>query len=335
VKLPYIKKYVPGILMLLTITLLSTYLSRFFPSYIGKVFIAVIVGIIIANTLHPNKEIFGKGIKLGLGKFLKIAIVLLGAGISFKEIASLGGKGLIVIIVLVCVVFALTFFLGKRLNVSLRKKILIAVGVCICGNTAIVTIAPLIDAEDEEIAMALGIVTLFGVLGVLIYPMVGFALGMSDTLFGAWAATAINDTSQVVAAGFIYSEAAGKIATTIKLTRNIMIVPVVLLVTYFYRKSISTASNERVNKVKIFPTFILGFLALALLNSLGILTPQISKYLVEVSKFLILLALSGIGLGVDFKKFKVIGFKPFILGFSVEVALAVVAIFLNWIAFAG
>lgn len=331
----FVKKYVPGLSLLLAIALSSTYLSKFFPSYIGKVFIAIIIGIIISNTLHPSKEVFGKGIKLGLGKFLKIAIVFLGAGVSFREIAGLGGKGLVVIVVLIVFVFGFTMLLGKKLNVSLRKKILIAIGVCICGNTAIVTAAPLIDAEEEEVAMAVGIVTLFGVFGVLVYPMLGLVFGMSDMLFGAWAGTAINDTSQVVAAGFMYSEAAGKIATTIKLTRNIMIVPVVLLVAYFYRKNVHTDSGKKVNIIKIFPVFILGFIAFALLNSAGVFTPQISNMLVDVSKFLILLALSGIGLGVDFKKLKNIGLKPFLLGFSVEFTLAIASILLNHAVFKG
>lgn len=328
-----IKKYVPGLLMLLAIALLSTYLAKYFPSYIGKVFIAVVIGIIIANTVPMDKKVFGSGIKLGLGQFLKIAIVLLGAGISFQEVAAIGSKGLLVVLVLMSTIFIITFLLGKIMNVSLRKKILIAVGVTICGNTAIVVTAPLIDAEEEEIAMAVGIVTLFGVIGVLLYPIIALAAGMSQMHFGAWAATAINDTSQVVAAGFIYGELAGKIATTIKLTRNIMIVPVVLIVNYLYRKNINNSFSERVNILKIFPTFILGFLALAVINSLNMLSPQLSRILLDTSKFLILLALSGIGLGVDFKKFKAIGLKPFILGFTVEFSLAVIALFVTKMVF--
>ena len=327
--------YAPGLLLLLVIALAATFLAQYLPSFIGKVFIAVILGIVIANIFRPKKEIFAKGIKLGLSKLLKLAIILMGAGISFGEVASLGAKGILIIVVLICIVFGLVFLIGKFLGVSLRRKILIAVGVCICGNTAIVTAAPLIEAKDEEIAMAVGIVTLFGVIGVLTYPLIGTALSMRDTWFGAWAGTAINDTSQVVAAGFIYSDAAGEVATTIKLVRNIMIVPVVLLVAFFYRKNATASSGEKqkINIIKIFPMFILGFLLFALLNSVGVFTPAISDTLVQISKFIILLALSGIGLGVDFKKFKAIGIKPFILGFSVEVLLAVIAIFATKIVF--
>lgn len=327
--------YTPGLLLLVAIALAATFLAQYLPSYIGKVFIAIILGILIANIARPSKKIFGAGIKLGLSRLLKLAIILMGAGISFAEVASLGGRGILIIALLICFVFGLVFLIGRFLGVSLRRKILIAVGVCICGNTAIVTAAPLIEAKDEEIAMAVGIVTLFGVIGVLTYPLIGTALSMSDTWFGAWAGTAINDTSQVVAAGFIYSDAAGEVATTIKLVRNIMIVPVVLLVAFFYRKrtNAQTDTKQKINIIKIFPMFILGFALFALLNSLGVFTEAVSSVLVQISKFIILLALSGIGLGVDFKKFKAIGIKPFILGFSVEVLLAVVAIFATMLVF--
>ncbi len=324
-----IKKYAPGLLLLLIIALAATFLSKYLPSYIGKVFIAVILGILIANIFRPKKEIFGKGIKLGLSKLLKLAIILMGAGISFKQVAALGVKGILIIIGLICIVFALVFLIGRFLSVPLKRKILIAVGVCICGNTAIVTSAPLIDAKDEEIAMAVGIVTLFGVIGVLVYPLIGTAIGMQDIWFGAWAGTAINDTSQVVAAGFSYSDAAGEVATTIKLVRNIMIVPVVFLVSFFFNRHSNAqgAEQKKFNFIKAFPTFILGFLLLALLNSFGVFTEAVSDVLVSISKFIILLALSGIGLGVDFRKFKDIGARPFLLGFSVEVMLAVIAFF--------
>lgn len=330
-----VKDYGPGLMLLLGIALLSTFFATFLPPYIGAVFVAVVLGVIIANLFKPDPKVFGTGVKLGLGKFLKIAIVLLGAGITFQEILGFGGEGLIIIVVLISFVFASTFWLGRILGVSLKKLLLIAVGISICGNTAVATTAPLVEAEDDEVAMAVGIVTLFGVLSVLSYPLIGLALGMEDLVFGVWAGTAINDTSQVVAAGFIYSEEAGKIATTIKLTRNVMIVPVVLAVGYFYARKMNQGGDGKVRITKIFPTFVLGFLALAMLNSFGAFSEEVSEALVGVSKFLILLALSGIGLGVDFKKFTAIGWRPFVLGFSVELLLAVVALFLIVMIFAG
>lgn len=323
-----IMKFVPGLFLLLAITLLSKLVANALPSYIGPVFIAVLLGILINNTIKIDKEKFSPGIKLGLNKFLKFAIILLGAEMSFNELLRVGGKSLIVIITVILGVFALTFLIGSRMELSLRKKILISVGLSICGNTAIVTAAPLIDAEEEEVFMAVGIVTLFGVFAVFVYPLIGMGLNMSDALFGAWTGTGIYDTSQVVAAGFSYSEAAGKIGTLIKLTRNIMMVPVIFLVSYFYRKSNNTAQKS-VNVIEIFPMFILGFLLVALLNSIGFIPQSVSAFLVKTAKILIILALSGIGLGVDLKKLKKLGFKPFALGFTVAGFMGVISFFLS------
>ncbi len=322
------KSLFPGVLLLLIVAGASALIAQFLPPVIGPVFVAVVLGILVANILRPDMKVYGPGVKLGLKKFLKVAIVLLGAGISFQEIRGFGLEGLIVIVTLIAAVFVVAVALGRLLKVALRRVLLIAVGVSICGNTAVATTAPLIDADEDEVAMAVGIVTLFGVLSVLLYPLIGTLLGMSDLIFGVWAGTAINDTSQVVAAGFIFSEEAGKVATTIKLTRNVMIVPVVLGVAYFYRRRMQAETGEKVKIREIFPTFVLGFLALAAANSLGWLAEGLQEGLMATSRFLILVALSGIGLSVDLKKLKGIGWKPFGFGFVVELILAVGAVLL-------
>lgn len=329
------RTYGPGLLLLGAIALLATFLSTFLPPYLGSLFVAILLGLLIANLFRPSPTYFQAGVKLGLKKILKIAIILLGAGITFQEILAVGGRGLFVIITLILFVFLTTFLLGRLFRISLTRLLLIAVGVSICGNTAIAATAPLVEAEEDEIAMAVGIVTLFGVLSVLIYPFVGHFLELSDQIFGVWAGTAINDTSQVVAAGFIYSDEAGRVATTIKLTRNVMIVPVVLAVGYLYARSQEQQSEQPLSIRSIFPTFVLGFLALAALNSIGLFSDSLSAFLVDLSKFLILLALSGIGLSVDLRRLLKIGSRPFLVGFLVEALLAAVALGLILLVFAG
>src|SRR5690554_2275579 len=249
-----IKKYIPGMLLLIIITSISRLTADRLPDYVGPVFIAVLLGILINNTVKINKKIYGSGIRLGLSKFLKIAIILLGAEMSFSELFQVGGRSLAVIIAVILGVFGLAFLIGGRMKLSVREKLLISAGLSICGNTAIMTTAPLIEAEEEEVFMAVSIVTLFGVFAVFIYPLLGMAFNIPDQLFGAWAGTGIYDTSQVVAAGFSYSEEAGKIATLIKLTRNIFMAPVILLISCFYRKNYDVA-QKKVNIFKIFPMF--------------------------------------------------------------------------------
>jgi len=324
-----LKNYIPGIVLLLIISILSTCIAELLPNYIGRVFLAVLLGIIINNVFNLNSKTFDPGIKLGLNKFLKIAIILLGAEVSFAELLKIGGKGLVVIIFVIVLAFILTFLFGDIFKVSLRKKLLIAVGLSICGNTAIVTTAPLIDAEEEEIVMAVGIVTLFGVIAVFVFPLVGFVLRMTDLHFGAWAGTGIYDTSQVVAAGFAYSEVSGKIATIVKLTRNVMMVPVIFSVGYFYRRN-KKAIGEKVRVADVFPTFIIGFLFMSLINSVGLLTPMMSSNLVVVAKFLIVIALSGIGLSVKMANLKKMGWAPFLLGFSIASLISIGSYFISY-----
>ncbi len=326
-----IRDYGPGLALLSAIALGATVLARFVPEYIGAVFIAVVLGVIVANVFQPDPKVYDKGIRLGLKKFLKLAIVLLGAGVTFQEIMGFGPEAVAVILVLIGFVFATTVVLARVMQLGLRKTLLIAVGISICGNTAVATTAPLVDARDDEVAMAVGIVTLFGVLGVLVYPFIGLLLEMPDLVFGMWAGTAINDTSQVVAAGFIYSEEAGTVATTIKLARNVMIVPVVVGVGYYWARKTREKSGDDVRAAEIFPTFVLGFVILALLNSVGFIPESVAEILVDASGILILLALSGIGLGVRIQAFGRIGWKPFLVGFSVELLLAAVALGLIWV----
>jgi len=314
------------------ISLLAIFISGYLPDYIGSVFIAVLLGILINNTINLDPDKFAPGVHLGLKKILKLAIVLLGGTISLQQLAAVGGKGLAVIMVIISVAFLVTFLLGRLFGISLRRKILIAAGLSICGNTAIITSAPLIEAEDKDIFVAVSIVTLFGVLAVFIYPFIGMSLGLSDLVFGSWAGTAVNDTSQVVAAGFIFSQEAGRVATMIKLSRNILMVPVIVLTGYFYGRS--NKSREKIKIFQIFPNFILGFLSLIILNSAGIIPASFILALDRISQFLILLALSGIGLGVDFEDLNKVGYQPFLVGFTVALTMAVISLALSQILFA-
>ncbi|MBF8437373.1 putative sulfate exporter family transporter [Halanaerobiaceae bacterium Z-7014] len=333
-----IRRYIPGLVLITIIALLSQFIAYFLPDFIGAVFIAIIIGIILNNTIGVNHQVFGPGIKLGLKRLLKIAIILLGGTISFQQFTEVGLPGLGLIVLIISVAFVFTFKLGDKYNLTLKQKLLIAAGLSICGDTAIITIAPVIKAEDDDIFMSICIVTFFGVLAIFIYPIIGLLLSLSDTVFGAWAGTAISSTSQVVATGFIFSEAAGQVATMIKLTRNVLMIPVIVLIGYYYNtrqlaKNTGQAGEKDYNLKEIFPNFILGFLALIIINSLGLIPAGIGSIISPVSRFLILLALSGIGLGVDWTELKEIGGNPFIVGFLVAGSMALISIVISSILF--
>ncbi|MGM0414462.1 MAG: YeiH family protein [Bacillota bacterium] len=333
-----IRKYIPGLILITIIAVFSQFVAAFLPDFIGAVFIAIITGIILNNTIGVNHQVFGPGIKLGLKRLLKIAIILLGGTISFQQFTEVGLAGLGLIILIISVAFIFTFKLGNKYNLTLKQKLLIAAGLSICGDTAIITIAPVIKAEDDDIFMSICIVTFFGVLAIFIYPIIGLVLNLTDTIFGVWAGTAISSTSQVVATGFIYSEAAGQVATMIKLTRNVLMIPVIVLIGYYYNtrgtdyKS-SKSTKKEYNLKEIFPNFILGFLALIIINSFGLIPAVIGSVISPLSKFLILLALSGIGLGVNWTELKEIGGSPFIVGFVVAGSMALISILVSSILF--
>ena len=160
---------------------------------------------------------------------LRFGIILLGLRLSLQDVVATGLKALILVSICITVALILAYYAGRLFKVPPRLAALIGVGTAICGNTAIVATAPVLDANEEEVSFAVATITLFGLLAVLIYPIIGHALGLSDRFFGLWAGTAVNDTSQVVAVGAIFSEAALNVATIVKLTRNTLMAPLIVL----------------------------------------------------------------------------------------------------------
>jgi uncharacterized integral membrane protein (TIGR00698 family) len=228
--------------------------------------------------------------------------------------------------------------LSLALGLSERLGTLIGVGTSICGVSAIVATAPAIEARDEETALAVGTITIFGLLALLVYPLVGSALGLSDRFFGTWAGTAVNDTSQVVATGLMYSQPAAEVATVVKLTRNLFMAPVILLLSaLFRRRSAGDAGPDPRRGWKAWksaaPLFVFGFLGMALLNSLGLFGPEARHWLRFLSLGCILLGIGGVGLGTDLSAVRRIGLKPLYAGLAASMVMAGVSFGL--IALAG
>ncbi len=238
-------------------------------------------------------------------------------------------------IVVICITLSLVIvqLLGRLLGVPSRLGTLIGVGSSICGNSAIVAAAPAIKAKDEETAFAVSTITLFGVMAVLIYPIIGNLLGMTDTTFGTWAGIAINDTSQVVTAGFIYSEPAGKVATIVKLTRNLFIAPVIVIMSIIYNSGQAKAGKPgKISLKKAFPLFVLLFVGMAVLRTLGLFSPEVIKLLKTTSSFLIVVAIAGVGLNTSFASMKKVGLKSLYLGLTAScimggVSFAIIELF--------
>lgn len=323
-----IKENLNGIILSLLLALVASKLGSLFPIVGGPVF-GIVIGIIINNTLgKPASAI--KGISFTSKKILQWAIIVLGAGLSLNEVLKTGISSFSVMIFTILASFLTAFIVGKILGVPDKLKALIGVGTAICGGSAIAAISPIIEADETEIAYSVSTIFLFNIIAVLIFPPLGHLLGFSDKAFGLWAGTAVNDTSSVVAAGYAFSNTAGAYATIVKLTRTTMIIPIslifALITAYKKKKESEKNSNVNYNLKKIFPWFIIGFLFASLLNTIGLFKGNSLLYINTIGKFMIVMALSAIGLNTNFKEMMKNGVKPMLLGLIVWFLVAATSI---------
>jgi uncharacterized integral membrane protein (TIGR00698 family) len=236
------------------------------------------------------------------------------------------------VVILMTVALGLAHLLGRALGVPGKLATLLGVGTAVCGNTAISATAPVIGAEDRHLTLAIATNTLFGTIAVFVYPILGRALGFDDATFGSWAGTAVNDTSQVVATGFAFSETAGQLATTVKLTRNALMVFVIVLMAVIYRDP--GASREGgvsfwAHLRRSVPLFVLGFLALSAFRSVGWIDTvgewihrPLAADLKNLARFLTVVALAGVGLATQISTMRKTGLKPVLLGLGVAVCVS-------------
>ena len=269
------------------------------------------------------------GITFCSKKILQYSIIFIGFGMNIRTVLATGGQSLAVMLCTIAASLLTAFLMGRALKVPGNTATLIGVGTSICGGSAIAATAPVIEADDREVAYSISTIFLFNILAVFIFPALGRVFHMTDTGFGIWAGTAINDTSSVVAAGFTFSDAAGELATIVKLTRTLMIIPITLALTVhrtWKRKQQGTAAASNYSIVKIFPWFVLGFLLTAILNSTGWIPSAASSWLNELGKFGIMVAMAGIGLNTNLKNLVKNGVRPIALGLCCWFVVAVVSL---------
>jgi len=202
-------------------------------------------------------------------KLIPITIVLTGAGLNLVEIASVGVPALAVTLLSMALALASAYWLGRAFGLWRRTAVLIGAGTAICGNSAIIAVAPLIDAEDDDVLLSVGTINLIGLLLMFASPLAGGLMGLSDEAFGVWAGTTIHAVPQVVTAGFAYSQSAGALATLVKLVRVTMLAPLVFLLAAVYARRHTTRATVRY--ARLVPPFVWGFLAVAALNTLGLI----------------------------------------------------------------
>ena len=331
-----ILKAMPGILLSVGVAALACWLESLLPIHlIGSAVIAMFIGMILNHFLKGTR-LFAAGLKFTSKKILKFAIILLGLSLNITTILHVGQLSLTVMIFTLLTCFGGGYFIGRALGLNWKLSNLISAGTGICGGSAIAAIAPTIDADDNDVAYAMSATFLFDMAMIVLFPIMGQAMGMTDQAFGIWAGTAVNDTSSVVATGYAFSEGAGDFATMVKLTRTLAIIPTVITFAFVQlrlkrKEAIANAQNgdelkANFSVAKIFPWFILGFLALSIVASVVSIPDTVVAGTKSASKFLMVCALSAIGLNTSFSSMKKAGIRPMIHGFIISALVVIVAL---------
>ena len=330
-----IKQLGPGLLLCLALAVPCWLLGKAFPIVGGPVF-AILAGMIV-TLFYRNKAGTQAGIVYTSKKILQYAVILLGFGLNLSEIAKVGATSLPIIISTISTSLIVSFVLYKLLNMPANISTLIGVGSSICGGSAIAATAPVIGADDEEIAQSISVIFLFNILAALIFPTLGGALGLSNEGFGLFAGTAVNDTSSVTAAASAWDgmhPGANTLdqATIVKLTRTLAIIPITLVLTIWRTAKVKRAGGAQENGFslkKVFPFFIIFFVLASVITtaatSAGVTASAFQPFK-ELSKFFIIMAMGAIGLNTDLVKLVRTGGKPIFMGLCCWLAITAVSL---------
>ena len=337
----FMKKNWKGILICLCIAIPSWFLGKRFP-IIGGAVIAILAGMII-TLLIKNKSPFEAGIKFTSKKILQWAVILLGFGLNLIVILQTGKQSLPIILSTISTALVIAYILHKALHIPGKISTLVGVGSSICGGSAIAATAPVIDADDEEVAQAISVIFFFNVLAALLFPTLGKFLGfstISGEAFGIFAGTAVNDTSSVTAAASTWDNmwnlgsATLDTAVTVKLTRTLAIIPITLVLAFIRtRREKGNGSEEKKVSIKqIFPMFILYFIAASVITTIAAsagIDSSVFAPIKELSKFFIVLAMAAIGLNTNIVKLIRTGGKPIIMGFCCWTGITAVSLLMQ------
>ena len=324
-----------GLLLCLVLAIPCWMLGKAVPVVGGPVF-AILAGMVIA-LFYREKKGTQAGIAYTSKYILQLAVVLLGFGMNLSEVARVGLTSLPIIVSTITTSLVVAFLLHKLMRMPTNISTLVGVGSSICGGSAIAATAPVIGADDEEIAQSISVIFLFNVAAALLFPTLGGALGLSNEGFGLFAGTAVNDTSSVTAAaaawdGMHLGANTLDTATIVKLTRTLAIIPITLALALWRTakaRRAGGAGESGFSLKKVFPTFILFFVLASVITTAATaagVEPGFFAPFKELSKFLIIMAMGAIGLNTDLVKLVKSGGKPILMGFCCWVAIATVSL---------
>ena len=308
----------PGLALALCAVAVANLANRLAPQ-VSTFGIAVVLGVIVANL--PNvPAALAPGTTFAAKRLLRIGIMLLGFRLVLTDVLAVGLTGLLVVAVVVATTFFGTQWLGRRMGLSPGFSLLIATGYSICGLSAIAAVAPVSGAKREETALSVGLVTLFGTLAMFTLPLVGGLLGLDGGAFGAWVGASVHDVAQVIAAASMGGDDALEAAVLVKLTRVVLLAPLVAGISIVHRRSV--AADETSPRLPLVPFFVVGFLAAVIVRTTGIVPAAGLSAIEGLVKLLLTAALFGLGAGVKIAKLRGVGGRGLVLGAVAWLAIA-------------
>ena len=315
-------KHLPGLAIAASIAAVAFVVEYLIKNNTAGVVSPLVIAVVL-GALISNLGMLPENCRIGLGfaarNLLRLGIVLLGLQLSFSQVRELGAPGLALVIVVVAATFTGTQWLGKKMGLSPGLSLLVATGFSICGASAIAAMRPVSDADDDDMAYAIALVTICGTLAIFLLPAIGEIIGFSGAQFGSWVGASVHDVAQTVATAASGNDDAQDAAIVVKLTRVMLLAPLVAAVSFTRRRELShtNITDSKTQKAKlppVIPLFIIGFIAAISINSSFNLPSEFLSNVKWLEKSLLACALVGLGAGVDARKLRRVGTRPLALG---------------------
>jgi len=312
----------PGLILVAIITASAYGLRQIsWASQLSPMITAILVGMIFGNVVGINKSA-SSGITLSGKRLLRIAVALLGLQISYSQLSQIGLIGVVLAALVLTTTFVLTLYLGRLLGVDRKLTQLIAAGTSVCGASAIAAASATIRGDDEDVAYAVACITLFGTIAMFIFPLVGALAEMQPLNYGLWIGLSVHEVAQVVGAGYQVGSEAGDVAVVTKLSRVVLLAPLIVCISLILVKR-DNKSGALEKKTPLVPFFVVGFLVLALVNSLQIIPSFVRDPLVSLTPIMLTAAMGALGLGTNVSKLKSLGWPPLILACIASIFIAI------------
>jgi uncharacterized integral membrane protein (TIGR00698 family) len=307
-------RLVPGLALTASIAA-TAYGLRLLPgaATFSPMILAILLGILFHNLVGTPAAAKG-GVVFSLRRILRLAIILLGLQLTASQVVAVGGTGIAIIVATLAATFLLTKAMGRMLGVERRLAELIAAGTSVCGASAVIATNTVTRGSDEDVAYAVACVTVFGTLSMFLYPTLGTLLRLDMHHYGLWAGSSIHEIAQVVAAAFQHGREAGEFGTIAKLSRVMLLAPLVITLGVVAARGGRRGTDGRVDGKAPMPWFVLGFIAMIGINSVNVIPAEATHAVTPVTTFLLTMALAAMGLETDIRKLKAKGVRPLALG---------------------